>query len=172
MGCAIAERGLTLVFGGGGTGMMGAVADSVLEGGGHVVGVIPENFNTPQLLHADVSELHVVDGMHARKQLMAELADAFVALPGGFGTFEELFEILTWAQIGLHNKPVGVLNTKGYFDSLHRLIDEARQEGFIYSEHRDLLLSASSPVDLLEMLYNYRAPEGLERWVNRQEDRG
>ncbi len=172
MGCALAKRALTLVFGGGGTGMMGAVADAVLEGGGRVIGVIPENFNTPQLLHADVSELHVVDSMHARKQLMAELADAFVALPGGFGTFEELFEILTWAQIGLHSKPVGVLNTNGYFDSLHHLIEEARQEGFIYSEHRELLLSASSPDDLLEMLYNYRAPEGLERWVNRQEDRG
>jgi uncharacterized protein (TIGR00730 family) len=172
MGRALAEREVTLVFGGGGTGMMGAVADAVLEGGGHVIGVIPQNFNTPQLLHANVSELHVVASMHARKQLMAELADAFVALPGGFGTFEELFEILTWAQIGLHSKPVGVLNTNGYFDSMHRLIEEARHEGFIYSEHRDLLLSASAPDDLLEMLYNYRAPEGLERWVNRREDRG
>jgi uncharacterized protein (TIGR00730 family) len=123
VGQTLARRGLTLVFGGGKTGMMGALANSALGAGGEVVGVIPELFNTPQLVHAGLTTLHVVDSMHARKARMADLGDGFIALPGGFGTLEELFEMLTWSQVGLHAKPVAVLNTSGYFDRLLEAID-------------------------------------------------
>jgi uncharacterized protein (TIGR00730 family) len=167
MGRAMAGRGLTLVFGGGGTGLMGAVADAAMEAGGSVVGIIPESFNTPALVHAHVTEMRVVRSMHERKALMAEMGDAFIALPGGFGTFEELFEILTWAQVGLHARPVGVLNALGYFDPLLALIEHAREEGFIYNEHRALLISETEPERLLQRLAAYQPPPGLERWVNR-----
>ena len=170
MGSAIARRGMRLIFGGGGTGLMGAVADAALEGGAEVIGVIPDNFNTEQLAHDGLTELRVVDTMHVRKTMMADMADAFVALPGGFGTLEELFEMLTWAQIGLHSKPVGILNAQGYFDSLLNLINHAQEEGFLYSEHTSLLLAETDPNRLLEALEAYQRPEGLERWVNRQKE--
>ena len=170
MGRALARRKLTLVFGGGGTGLMGVVADTVLTGGGKVIGVIPEGFNTPQLVHHNLTELCVVGSMHERKAMMVDISDAFVALPGGFGTLEELFEILTWAQIGLHSKPVGVLDTMSYFDPLHKLIEHACAEGFIYDEHRTLLLSDSDPDVLLDLMQAYQPPEGLERWVNRHQE--
>ena len=170
MGAAIAKQGLQLVYGGGSTGMMGAVADAALEGGAEVIGVIPERFNTEQLAHEGLSELRVVDTMHVRKALMAEMADAFVALPGGFGTYEELFEMLTWAQIGLHSKPVGVLNAQGYFNPLLALIEHAQQQGFLYAEHQLLLVAESDPVRLLESLHLYQSPEGLERWLNRHKE--
>src|SRR4030065_302141 len=130
MGTAIARRGLTVVYGAGCTGMMGAVADGALEAGGEVIGVIPELFATPQLMHTGLTRLEIVDSMHTRKARLAELADAFIALPGGFGTFEELFEMLTWAQIGLHRKPVGLLNTLDYFVPLLNMVEHARQRGF------------------------------------------
>ncbi len=170
MGSAIAKRGLRLIFGGGGTGMMGAVANAALEGGAEAIGVIPDRFNTEQLAHDGLTELRVVDTMHVRKAMMADMADAFVALPGGFGTFEELFEMLTWAQIGLHSKPVGVLNIQGYFDPLLNLINHAQEQGFLYSEHTSLLVAETDPGRLLEALQTYQRPEGLERWVNRQKE--
>jgi uncharacterized protein (TIGR00730 family) len=166
-GRAIADRGLTLVYGGGGTGMMGAVADAALGAGGRVVGIIPEQFNTPTMAHAGLSELRVVDSMHTRKAQMAAEADAFIALPGGFGTLEELLEILTWAQIGLHHRPVGLLNTQGYFDLLLAFFAKAQAEGFIYSEHRDLMVSEAEPELLLDWLAAYTPPSGLERWWQR-----
>ena len=169
MGCELAERSLTLVYGGGGTGMMGKLADAVLEHQGQVIGIIPKLFNTPVLLHGGLTELQVVGSMHERKARMAEIADAFVALPGGFGTFEELFEILTWSQIGLHHKPIGVLNVNGYFNPLLALIAHARSEGFIYSEHTALLVDEPSPAVLLNRLEAYEPPAGLERWVHRRE---
>ncbi len=167
MGAAVAQRGWQLWYGAGSTGMMGAVADGALEAGGEVVGVIPQLFNTPVLAHTRLTRLEVVNSMHERKQRLAEQADAFVALPGGFGTFEELFEILTWSQIGLHQKPVGLLNALGYFDPLLKMVDHARQEGFIYGEHKQLLAFSHNPQELLDLLENHRRPDGLDRWLTR-----
>jgi hypothetical protein len=169
MGRELASQGLTLVYGAGGTGMMGALADACLEGGGQVVGVIPEIFNTHHLVHKGLSKLHVTSDMHARKAMMADLGDGFVALPGGLGTFEELFEILTWAQIGLHSKPVGVLNANSYYDPLLELIERAQSNGFMYVEHQELLIAETTETALLDRMRSYIPPEGLERWVNREE---
>jgi uncharacterized protein (TIGR00730 family) len=169
MGLELAARQLTLVYGAGSTGMMGALADACIEGGGQVIGVIPKIFNTHRLAHAGLSEMHVTEDMHARKALMAELGDAFVALPGGLGTFEELFEVLTWAQIGLHAKPIGVLNLNGYYDPLLALIDGAHDRGFMYVEHQALLVTDDTPASLLDRMYAYKPPQDLERWVNREE---
>lgn len=170
MGRALAKRNLTLVYGAGGTGLMGALADAVLAGGAHVIGITPESFNTPQLIHSNLAELHVVKTMHERKALMVDISDAFIALPGGFGTLEELFEILCWAQVGLHRKPVGVLDSLGYFEPLHALIEHAHNEGFIYDEHRVLLMRDADPDALLDRMAVYRPPDGLERWVNRPKE--
>jgi uncharacterized protein (TIGR00730 family) len=167
MGEVMAARRLQLIFGGGSTGMMGAVADAVLDAGGEVVGVLPEHFNKPELAHSRLTRLELVDGMHARKARMAELADAFVALPGGFGTLEEFFEILTWAQIGLHRKPVGLLNAHAYFDDLLKFLAHANQEGFTFWEHQKLYCQATTPEALLDALAAYKSPEGLERWMQR-----
>lgn len=168
MGQSVAQRGMTVIYGAGSTGSMGAVANGAIDAGGEVWGVIPEQFNTPQLAHTGLTRLEVVENMHIRKARMAELADAFIALPGGFGTLEELFEIITWAQIGLHRNPIGLLNTKGYYNYLLTMVDHADTEGFIYSEHRQLFTHADEPGDLLDALTNHRHPEGLERWVERE----
>ncbi len=167
MGEAIARRGMTVVYGAGSTGMMGAVAEGALQAGGEVIGVIPEIFNTPKLMHTQLTRLEVVPDMHTRKARMAELADAFIALPGGLGTFEEFFEILTWAQIGLHAKPIGLLNVRNYYAPLLALVRHALEEGFLYLEHRQLFTDAPEPDELLDALQRYRQPEGLERWVDR-----
>lgn len=169
LGASLAAAGIELIFGAGRTGLMGAVADSVLEAGGKVTGVIVDLFNTPQLCHQGLTRLEVVATLHKRKARMAELAEAFIALPGGFGTWEELFEILTWAQIGLHQKPIGVLNVRGYYDPLIEMTQRARREGFIYNEHRQLFQVKNSPADLLAALRNHRPPDGLERWLTREE---
>ena len=168
-GALLAERGLTLVYGAGSTGIMGTLADAVLEAGGQVVGVIPVIFNTSQLVHRNLTRLEVVADMHIRKSRLVELADAFITLPGGFGTLDELFEILTWAQIGLHQKPIGLLNTQGYFDALLDWIEHARLEGFIYEEHRALFTHAATPCELLDALANHRVPANLDRWLTREE---
>ena len=167
MGAAIARRGLTLWYGAGSTGLMGAVANGALQAGGQVIGVIPEIFHTPKLAHFGLTRLEVVASMHARKQRLAEQADAFIALPGGYGTFEELFEILTWSQIGLHQKPVGILNSLGYYDLLISAVENARRQGFIYDEHRALLSCSIDPEELLDLLQNFQMPDGMERWLNR-----
>jgi len=169
MGRALARRGVTVIFGGGGTGLMGAVADAAIEAGGQVIGIIPKSFNTRALAHSRLTELRVVASMHERKAAMAEIGEAFIALPGGFGTFEELFEILTWAQIGLHSKPVGILNALDYFRPLLTLIEHTRAEGFIYDEHRALLMSEADPERLISRLEAYVPPSGLQRWVTREE---
>jgi hypothetical protein len=148
---------------------MGAVAKGALENGGEVIGVMPAIFNTPTLAHNGLTRLEIVDDMHKRKARLAELSDAFIALPGGFGTLEELFEILTWAQIGLHKKPVGLLNVRHYFDPLLEFVENARVEGFIYSEHRELFTCSEKPTDLLEALQNHNPPAGLDRWLTRQD---
>ncbi len=170
MGQAVARRGWTLWYGAGSTGLMGAVAQAALDAGGQVVGVIPEMFNTPQLCHTGLTRLEVTATMHVRKARLAEAADAFVALPGGYGTFEEFFEIITWAQIGLHAKPVGLLNTLDYYAPLLALVARARSEGFIYAEHQALFQAAGEPETLLDQLAAYQPPAGLERWVTRPEE--
>lgn len=169
MGAAIAHRGWSLAYGAGSTGMMGAVADGALEAGGQVIGVIPKMFATPALMHTRLSQLEIVDGMHTRKQRLVDLSDAFIALPGGYGTFEELFEILTWAQIGLHHKPVGLLNCMHYFDPLLSAIEHARVEGFIYAEHSGLFVFDDQPEGLLDQLDRYQYPTGMEKWLTREE---
>ena len=168
MGKIIANRGMNLVYGAGSTGMMGAVANGVLEAGGEVWGVMPKNFDTPQLAHTGCTHYEVVEDMHVRKARMAELSDGFIALPGGLGTFEELFEIVTWAQIGLHRKPVGILNTNGYYDHILAMVAHADAEGFIYSEHRDFFNVAAQPAALLDLLLQFQYPDGLEKWVDRE----
>ena len=167
MGAAIAERSLELVFGGGKTGLMGALADGALESGGQVTGVIPGYFNTAQLAHVGLTRLEVVETIHQRKARMVELADAFVALPGGYGTLEEFFEVLTWAQIGLHRKPIGLLNVRGYYDPLLDMIDHVLAEGFIYAEHTELFCAAEEPQELLAALAELTPPPGLGKWVER-----
>lgn len=169
MGTAIARRGLTLAYGAGCTGMMGAVADGALEAGGDVIGVIPKMFATRVLMHQGLSRLEIVESMHIRKQRLAEISDAFIALPGGYGTFEELFEILTWAQIGLHHKAVGILNEQHYFDPLLFAIEHARNEGFMYAEHSSLFVCSEQPDRLLDLVESYQYPGGMEKWVTREE---
>ncbi len=168
MGQALASAGLRLVYGAGKTGLMGAVAEGALQAGGQVTGVVPVYLNQPHLIHAALTELEIVETIHLRKARMSELADAFIALPGGYGTFEELFETLTWAQIGLHQKPIGLLNTLNYFDPLIRMVQHALKEGFIYAEHRTLLLSSGEPQELLEWIRKFEMPGGMDRWVSRK----
>lgn len=169
MGATIARHKMILAYGAGSTGMMGAVADGALDAGGEVIGVIPEMFATPALMHTRLTRLEIVDNMHFRKQRLVDLSDGFIALPGGYGTFEEFFEILTWAQIGLHTKPVGLLNSKHYFDPLISAIEHARAEGFMYAEHRSLFVCDDQPEGLLEKMEQYQYPRGMERWLTRQD---
>jgi len=159
LGRVLVEQGLDLVFGGGRIGMMGVLARTVLERGGQVIGVIPEALQAMELGLAEATELRVVKDMHERKATMAGLADGFIALPGGFGTMEEMFEILTWAQLALHSKPAGLLNVAGYFDHLIRFVDRATDEGFLDTAHRDLLLVDETAEGLLAQLKAYRRPE-------------
>ena len=166
MGETLARRGLTLIYGGGRTGLMGALADGVLESGGEVIGVIVESMNTPALAHLGVTRMEVTPLIHQRKARMYELADAYIALPGGYGTLDELFETLTWAQIGVHAKPVGLLNVGGYFDPLLAMLDRAEKEGFVFPEHRKSLLCASDPGALLDAMKNHEPPvEAVKRWM-------
>ena len=169
MGATIAKRQLVLAYGAGCTGMMGAVADGALETGGEVIGVIPKMFATSTLMHTHLTRLEIVESMHARKQRLVDISDAFIALPGGYGTFEELFEILTWAQIGLHAKPVGLLNSMHYFDPLLSAIEHARAEGFMYAEHRSLFVLDELPENLLDRLEHYQYPRGMQKWLTREE---
>jgi uncharacterized protein (TIGR00730 family) len=168
LGALLAARGLRLVYGGGSTGLMGVVANAMLAAGGHVLGVIPESLATKEVAHFGVTELRVVASMHARKAAMADAADAFIALPGGFGTFEELFEVVTWAQLGLHAKPIGVLNVDGFFDGLLALVDHAIAEGFILPGQRALLVEAPTAAALLDRLATHH-PLPAPRWVTREE---
>jgi uncharacterized protein (TIGR00730 family) len=161
---AMVERGIRLVYGGASVGIMGTVADEVLRLGGTAVGVIPEALMRKELAHAGLTELHVTPSMHARKTLMAELADGFVALPGGIGTMEEIFEIWTWGQLGLHRKPCGLLNVAGYYDALIAFLDHATGEQFVRPDQRRMLVVESAPAVLLDRLTTYAPPE-LSRWV-------
>jgi uncharacterized protein (TIGR00730 family) len=164
MGRELAQRGLTLVYGGGCVGLMGTIADAVLAAGGQVIGVIPGFLADKELAHTGCTELHIVETMHQRKLLMADLADGFVAMPGGFGTLEELFEVLTWGQLGLHGKPVGLLNTQGFYDALLALLDHMSGEAFLRGENRSQLLQNVNPAALLDAMAAYQ-PLRLEKWL-------
>ena len=164
MGTLLAQNGVGVVYGGGCTGLMGAVADAALAAGGEVLGVIPGALATRELKHEGLTQQIVVSSMHERKAKMAELADAFVALPGGLGTFEELCEIMTWAQLGIHSKACGVLNTAGYFDPLLALFDHAVEERFVRADDRALLLDACEPDALFEKLSAFK-PAERTRWI-------
>jgi len=159
VGSFLAQAGIGIVYGGGRVGLMGVLADAALAGGGEVLGVIPHRLEERELAHRGLTELYVVDSMHARKMLMAQLADAFVALPGGFGTLEELFEVTTWNQIGFHTKPVGIVNIADYFDPLIRFIDNAEAAGFIRAPHRGILHAAPTIESLLQTLATATLPD-------------
>jgi uncharacterized protein (TIGR00730 family) len=158
MGHTLARRGLGLVYGGGSVGLMGAVADAALAAGGEVIGVIPEVLQIRELAHRSLTTLHVVGSMHERKALMAELSDGFVALPGGMGTLEELSEVLTWAQLGLHARPIGLLDVAGYYQPLADFFDRAVGAGFLRPAHRALLLVGHEPGALLDRFAAWRGP--------------
>jgi uncharacterized protein (TIGR00730 family) len=168
LGARLARAGVGLVYGGGRVGLMGAAADGALEAGGEVIGVIPRSICDLEVEHRGLTELHVVDSMHERKRLMHELSDGFVTLPGGHGTFDELFETITWLQLGYHRKPVGLLNVAGYYDSLLAMLDHALEQGFLTPHVRELLLVEDDLGDLLERLEAWQAPD-LGRWLARHE---
>jgi uncharacterized protein (TIGR00730 family) len=168
LGHCLAERGIELVYGGAHVGLMGTVADAALEGGGHVIGVIPQSLVDREIAHPHISDLRVVESMHERKALMADLADAFIALPGGVGTLEELFEIYTWNQLGLHAKPLGLFNVRGYYDGLARFLDHAVAERFVTAKHRAMLLVSEHLRELLDGLASWEAPR-QPKWIDRSQ---
>jgi uncharacterized protein (TIGR00730 family) len=164
LAATLAERGIGLVYGGGKVGLMGVLADTVLEAGGEAIGVMPQALIDREIGHRGLTELKVVDSMHERKALMAELADAFVAVPGGIGTLEELIEVYTWSQLGIHRKPCGVLNVRGYYDHLAALLDHAVREGFLRPQHRAVLSVAGEPAELLDRMAAYEPPT-VGKWL-------
>jgi len=161
------NRGIGLVYGGGNVGLMGVMADAVMSGGGSVIGVMPRNLLAREIGHAGITELRVVDTMHQRKALMADLSSGFIALPGGYGTFEEFFEVVTWTQLGLHRKGCGLLNVEGYYDPIVAMLDRAVADGFIKSENRALVLDDTSPERLLDRVMTFSAP-ATEQWLDRK----
>ena len=168
LGQAMQQRGIGLVYGGAAVGVMGAVANAVLDAGGEVIGVIPKSLAVKELAHQQLTELHVVESMHERKAMMAELSDGFIALPGGWGTLEELFEMLTWAQLGFHQKPCGLLNIEGYYDGLFDFLDNAFEQEFVNELYRPMLLKALQPNALLDQFASYTAPV-VKKWVDEEQ---
>ncbi|HRY31513.1 MAG TPA: TIGR00730 family Rossman fold protein [Bacteroidales bacterium] len=166
LGHYLAKEGIRLVYGGASVGLMGELADAALESGAQITGVIPSFFSRKEIAHKGLTELHFVDSMHERKLKMAALSGGFIALPGGYGTMDEFFEMLTWTQLDLHQKPVGLLNTNGYFDLLIRFFDHMTGEGFVRDAHRQALLCADNAEELLEMMNKYQ-PLRLEKWLKR-----
>lgn len=168
LGHEMAARGLGLVYGGASIGVMGAVADAVLEKGGRVTGVIPSGLATREVAHTGLDELIVVSSMHERKARMAELSDGFIALPGGWGTIEEMFEMLTWAQLGYHEKPCGLLNTASYYDQLFAFLEHAIAQKFVKEENRPMIMMDDSATRLLDRFEQYRAPR-VRKWISEDE---
>ena len=168
MGLLLASRGIGLVYGGGNVGLMGVIADAVLAGGGEVIGVIPQSLADREIAHTGVTDLRVVDSMHTRKAMMADLSDAFIAMPGGVGTFEEFFEAVTWTQLGVHRKPCGLLNTGGFYTPLAAFIDQAVTEGFIKPVHRASIVVDDHPERLLDSLAKVELPD-VPKWIRREE---
>lgn len=167
LGRLLARSQIGIVYGGGNVGLMGVLADAALSAGGEVVGVIPEHLMAHEIGHRGLSQLHVVKSMHERKALMADLSDAFLALPGGFGTFEEFCEALTWSQLGLHQKPCGLLNVDGYYSPMLEMFDRAVEEGFLKDENRKIVLAAQGAVEMLELMQTWR-PIHVEKWLDRE----
>lgn len=163
----MAQRNIGLVFGGGCVGLMGVVADTVLANGGEATGVIPDGLMRREIGHRGVTRLHVVESMHQRKALMADLSDAFIALPGGYGTLEEFAEIVTWSQLGIQVKPCVLLNLEGYWDGLLNFIDHAVNEDFVRSENRGLILVGSTPEEVLDKISAWKPPAHIEKWLDR-----
>ena len=168
VGTLLAERGLEIVYGGAMVGVMGALADAALAAGGRVHGVIPHALADKEIAHRDITELHYVETMHERKSLMYDLSDAFITLPGGIGTLSELCEVLTWAQLGLHKKPCGLVNLDGYFDDLISFLERAVTHRFVRRQHRSLLLVEDDIEQLLQRFQSWRAPR-LEQWIERKD---
>jgi uncharacterized protein (TIGR00730 family) len=164
----LAANRIAIVYGGGNVGLMGTLADAALEARGEVIGVIPRSLVQREVSHGKLSDLRVVGSMHERKALMAELSDAFIAMPGGYGTFEEFCEVLTWTQLGLHRKPCGILNVEGYYDSLFALFDHAAAEQFLKPVHRRMVISDSSPESLVNRLLEYEVPL-VDKWIDPQQ---
>lgn len=168
LGRLLAERRIALVYGGGKVGLMGEISDAVLGAGGEVIGVIPRHLEAREIAHRGLTELRVVDSMHERKALMADLSDAFIALPGGLGTLEELFEVATWSQLGIHSKPLGLLNVRGYYDLLTGFLARAVEDRFVRAEHRSLISISGDPAALLAALEAFK-PVPVEKWLDRSE---
>jgi len=164
----LVEKNIRLVYGGGNVGLMGIIADEVMRRGGEVIGIIPDSLFQKEVGNRQITELRVVGSMHERKASMAELADGFIAMPGGIGTFEEFFEILTWAQLGFHEKPCGLLNVANYYDGLLALCDHAVTEGFLRPVHRQLILDAAEADSLLEKMNNFQPPP-VEKWIDKSD---
>ncbi|AZK45074.1 TIGR00730 family Rossman fold protein [Paenibacillus lentus] len=162
LGSCLAEHQYRLVYGGSRNGLMGAAANAAMAAGGEVIGVMPSGLSTGEMVHRELTQLIEVDGMHARKAKMGELADGFIALPGGFGTYEELFEVLCWSQIGIHQKPIGLLNVRGFYDPLIQMVKHSINEGFSNSSHLSLINISSEPAELLQMMESYE-PQILEK---------
>ena len=169
LGMLLVENGITLVFGGATVGLMGRLADTVVSEGGEAIGVIPQALVDREIAHVGLTDLHVVDTMHERKQRMADLSDGFVALPGGLGTLDELFEIYTWAQLGLHRKPIGLMNVEGYFDGLVGFLEHAVAERFVRDDHREMLIVEEEPAPMLERLRSFDPTSLTPKWIDRQD---
>jgi len=167
LGKLLAEKDLTLVYGGGNVGLMGEIANTVLAQGGRATGVIPRFLVEKEVVHEKLSEVRIVESMHERKALMAELADGFIAMPGGFGTLEETVEVLTWAQLGLHKKPIGLLNVDRYFNALYEFFEHMVTENFLHSEHKEMILVKDNPAEMLDSLAGYRLPD-INKWDDLQ----
>ena len=165
LGQSFVKRKIGLVYGGGNVGLMGVIADEILAQGGEVIGVIPQSLVKREVAHQNLTKQHIVNTMHERKALMAELSDGFIAMPGGMGTFDEFCEILTWAQLGIHQKPCGILNVENYFTPLLAMFDHAVAEGFLRDAHRALILAATAPDNLLDALAAYQ-PQHAEKWLD------
>ena len=168
LGETLARSGIELVYGGASVGLMGAVADAVLAQGGHVIGVMPQALVDKEIAHSGLSDLRVVGSMHERKALMAELSDGFIALPGGLGTFEELFEVWTWAQLGYHKKPCALLNVAGFYDKLADFLDDVAERGFVKPVHRAMLIVKDEPAALVDAIRSYEPPK-VEKWIKASE---
>ncbi|MEY4387217.1 MAG: family protein YvdD [Verrucomicrobiota bacterium] len=166
LGAELVKRGIELVYGGGNVGLMGAVANSVLNAGGRVTGVITQHLTTFEIGHIDIHDLRVVQTMHERKAMMAELSDGFIAMPGGIGTYEEFFEVLTWAQLGIHAKPCALLNVDGFYDPLLKLMEHAVEERFVRAAHRDLIIVEREPAALLDRMAKHHAPP-VNKWIDK-----
>lgn len=166
LGRAMLDRGIGLVYGGAQIGIMGEIANTVVNGGGEVIGIMPKSLADREIYHTGLTRLEIVDSMHERKAMMADFSDGFIALPGGLGTIEEIFEVLTWAQLGFHQKPCALLNALGYYDELSAFLNHSVAEGFVNTESRSMLMTEADPDHLLERFSTYQAPR-VNKWINR-----